>query len=103
MAVVEVRSCDVWTAGKIGAALGFIWGAIAGLVRAVAGGTLFGSSVLGIQGYSAAGIVGFFVIWMAAIAVYTTTGLVGGMLASLMYNFAASRIGGIKLKIKTKE
>lgn len=100
MAVVEMKSFDVWTMGKVLAALGFVWGAIAGFIWATIGGTFLGAAVNGTPGGAAIGFAGFIVIWVAATTAYTVMGFVSGVLFALVYNVVAGRIGGITFKTK---
>lgn len=82
----EIKSVNVISLGKILATIGLLWGILIGL-----GVIAFGSRM----GFPMGG---------AAIIVFPVTyaivGFVCGVVNGVVYNFAAEKIGGIKLEFK---
>ena len=103
--MIEIRKIDVWSMGKIFAALGVIWGIIMGIFAAV--GVLVGSSTVGAMGMytfpgwtAFAGGLGSIAAFIIMIIVGAIGGLIAGIITAIIYNIAAGWTGGVKVKIK---
>ncbi|MFH0986707.1 MAG: DUF3566 domain-containing protein [Candidatus Micrarchaeota archaeon] len=106
---VEIRKIDPWSAGKIYAVIcaimGFVYGLFMGIILIAVGNMTFaGTSVAGAvspMAVSGTGIavIGFlFVICSPVIG--AVAGLICGILGAIVYNFAAGKVGGIKIRLK---
>lgn len=81
----EIESLDVWSLAKILGVMGLIWGLILAITWVVAG--LFGAGIPGLPELLASVLGG---------VVY---GVIGGAITAIVYNAAASLIGGLKIEL----
>ncbi|MEZ4237611.1 MAG: hypothetical protein R3F59_15980 [Myxococcota bacterium] len=82
--LAEVREIEVWSAGRVLAAMGVVLGAVATAIRFLVDGEHFGllDLVAGVLG----GVGGYAV----------------GVGAAFVYNFAAGLVGGVVYEIETR-
>lgn len=81
----EIESLEVWSLAKILGVMGFIWGLIVAITWLVAG--LLGAGLPGLPELLASVIGG---------VIY---GVIGGAITAIIYNAAASLIGGIRIEL----
>lgn len=98
----EVKRIDPWSLGKVTAALGVVWGIIAGILGAI--GFLIGSGTVEMAQFTGYG-TGFFagvgiliIIIMPVIG--AIAGLLGGIITAALYNIVVKYVGGVILEFK---
>ena len=101
---IEIRRIEIWSMGKICAALGVIWGIIGGLFAAVGvfvgGSAAIASGTLAFPGFAALAGLGSIAAFFIMIIFGAIGGLIVGIITAIIYNVAAGWAGGIKVKIK---
>lgn len=93
MTAHEVQSIGVWSLAKILGVMGLLWGVLMLLISLFVG--VLGGGMMGGVGY---GMMGGpeLLIWLVAGPLY---GVVVGAITAIVYNAAASLIGGVELEI----
>ena len=92
----EIRKIDLMSYGKIMAAIMAIFGFVMGLVVSIA--ALFAGS-LSTATFGFAAVFGVLAIILLPI-IYAIIGFVMGIIGAAIYNFIASKIGGVKIDLK---
>lgn len=91
MAIQEWKKFDVMSVAAVSAVIGVIMGLIIGVVIA-----LFSAALA----FAVPGMIGFGIFSIIAFPIlYGVLGFVGGAIGTVIYNFAASKVGGIKVTV----
>ncbi len=101
----ELKRIDTWSLAKIYAVTGLIVGFIIGLIITIAS-LVMGSMMSAAAGATipAIGALPFAMIGVFSIIVmpisYAIGGLISGVIAALLYNFVAGRVGGVLVDLE---
>lgn len=97
---MEIKSIDAMSLGKVYAIIGGIIGVILGVFIFLAA----LASAVALPGATAALSIGVaLVVTITVILFYALISFIGGLLVAVLYNYTAKKVGGVKIKYKTKQ
>jgi len=94
-----IKRIDPMSAAKVSAAVGIIMGLVLAVMSLLFSGFAQMQGMMGMVGTPFATATGIFAIVALPIA-YAVVGFVSGFVWSVIYNFVADKIGGVKVDLK---